>query len=73
MTDVFSSEKRSEVMRAIRAKNTKPELVLRRALHRLGFGFRLHDSTLAGKPDIVLPKVSYIDSSTGLLLARTHL
>ena len=56
MTDVFSSEKRSEVMRAIRAKNTKPELVLRRALHRLGFRFRLHDSTLAGKPDIVLPK-----------------
>jgi DNA mismatch endonuclease (patch repair protein) len=56
MTDVFTSEKRSSVMRAIMAKNTKPEMVLRQALHRHGFRFRLHDSTLAGKPDIVLPK-----------------
>ncbi|WP_424171704.1 very short patch repair endonuclease [Terracidiphilus sp.] len=56
MADVFNPEKRSAVMRAIKAKDTKPEIVLRSALHRLGFRFRVHDSTLAGKPDIVLPK-----------------
>jgi DNA mismatch endonuclease (patch repair protein) len=56
MADVFNTEKRSAVMRAIKAKNTKPEIVLRSALHRLGFRFRIHDPTLPGKPDIVLPK-----------------
>jgi DNA mismatch endonuclease (patch repair protein) len=56
MTDVFPPDKRSSVMRAITAKDTKPEMILRSALHRLGFRFRLHDPTLAGKPDIVLPK-----------------
>lgn len=43
-------------MSSIRGKNTKPELVLRKGLHRLGFRFRLHDRRLPGKPDIVLPK-----------------
>ncbi|WP_234992589.1 very short patch repair endonuclease [Kroppenstedtia eburnea] len=43
-------------MSSIRGKDTKPELVLRRGLHRLGFRFRLHDKRLPGKPDIVLPK-----------------
>jgi DNA mismatch endonuclease (patch repair protein) len=43
-------------MSGIRGKNTKPELVVRQHLHRLGFRFRVHVGTLAGKPDIVLPK-----------------
>jgi len=60
MADVFTAEKRSAVMRAITAKNTKPEVALRSGLHRLGFRFRLHDSRLPGKPDIVLPKYSTI-------------
>lgn len=54
--DVFTSEKRSQVMSRIRGKNTKPELVVRRLLHRLGYRFRLHAEDLPGKPDIVLPK-----------------
>ena len=43
-------------MSGIRGKNTKPELIIRKALHRRGFRFRLYDETLPGKPDIVLPK-----------------
>jgi len=43
-------------MALIRAKNTKPELAVRRALHRLGYRFRLHDPRLPGRPDIVLSR-----------------
>lgn len=43
-------------MRAIRSKNTKPELLVRKGLHAAGFRFRLHGAGLPGKPDIVLPK-----------------
>jgi len=43
-------------MAAIRGKNTKPELTVRRFLHALGFRFRLHSTSLPGRPDIVLPK-----------------
>jgi len=42
-------------MSLIRAKNTAPELAVRRALHRLGYRFRLHTSDLPGKPDITFP------------------
>ena len=55
-TDVFSKEKRSEIMRAVKSENTKPELQLRKALHRLGYRYRLNVKTLPGKPDIVFPK-----------------
>lgn len=43
-------------MSGIRGKNTKPELAVRKALHRLGFRYRLHDRSLPGKPDLVFPK-----------------
>jgi DNA mismatch endonuclease (patch repair protein) len=43
-------------MSAIRSKNTKPELVVRRFLHARGLRFRLHRKDLPGKPDLVLPK-----------------
>lgn len=44
---------RSALMARIRSKNTRPELLVRRMLHRLGFRFRLHAAELPGKPDIV--------------------
>lgn len=50
------SETRSRNMAAIRGKDTKPEIVLRRALHRADFRYRLHVQDLPGRPDIVLPK-----------------
>lgn len=43
-------------MARVRQKNTAPELVVRRVLHRLGYRFRLHRRALPGTPDIVLPK-----------------
>ena len=56
MPDIVSPETRSRMMAGIRGKDTKPELVIRRGLHRLGFRFRLHDRRLPGKPDRVFPK-----------------
>lgn len=47
---------RARIMRAIKSRNTKPELVLRRALHARGFRYRLHVAALPGRPDIVFPK-----------------
>lgn len=53
MTDVFGTEKRSAVMRAVKSKDTTPELKVRRAAHALGLRFRLGRSDLPGKPDLV--------------------
>lgn len=50
----MTPDKRSAVMRAISKKNTRPEILVRRALHRMGLRFRLHVKDLPGTPDIVL-------------------
>jgi DNA mismatch endonuclease (patch repair protein) len=50
------SASRSKNMAAIRSKDTKPEMTVRRALHAAGYRFRLHRKDLPGRPDIVLPK-----------------
>ena len=55
MTDVFSPEKRSDVMRQVKAKGTSPELKVRKLLWALGARYRLHRKDLPGAPDIVLP------------------
>ena len=44
------------MMSGIRGKDTQPELIIRKALFRKGFRYRLHDKKLPGKPDLVLPK-----------------
>lgn len=54
MPDVVDSATRSRMMSGIRGKDTKPEMVVRRGLHALGFRYRLHDRRLPGKPDLVL-------------------
>ena len=56
MADVHSKQTRSYNMSRIRSKNTKPELLVRKFLFSKGFRFKLHDKTLPGKPDLVLPK-----------------
>lgn len=56
MTDIVDKATRSRMMSGIRGKNTKPEILLRKALHAKGFRYRLHVKELPGKPDIVLPK-----------------
>ena len=54
--DVFSREKRSQIMSRVSGKNTKPELLVRSLLHNMGYRFRLHRKDLPGKPDITLAK-----------------
>ena len=56
MVDIVDKETRSRMMSGIRGKNTKPEIIVRKALHAAGYRFRLHCKDLPGKPDIVLPK-----------------
>lgn len=54
--DKYPPDQRSRVMRRVGSKDTKPEMVVRRLLHRAGFRFRLHRKDLPGRPDIVLAK-----------------
>jgi DNA mismatch endonuclease, patch repair protein len=56
MTDVLTIDQRRLNMSRIRGRDTSPEMKIRRGLHGLGFRFRLHEKTLPGKPDLVLPK-----------------
>jgi DNA mismatch endonuclease (patch repair protein) len=54
--DIYSREKRSDIMARVKATDSTPELTVRRILHSLGYRYRLHRKNLLGKPDIVLPK-----------------
>jgi len=56
MADVHDSVTRSFNMSRVRAKDTKPELIVRKFLFSKGFRYRLHDKRFAGRPDLVLPK-----------------
>jgi DNA mismatch endonuclease, patch repair protein len=56
MADTRTKEQRRRIMKSVGTRNTGPELVVRRLLHRLGFRFRLHKRELPGSPDIVLRK-----------------
>ncbi len=56
MSDRVSAEQRSRNMARVRNKNTAPEMIVRKTLHRLGYRFRLHRRDLPGSPDIVLPR-----------------
>lgn len=53
--DVFTREKRSEVMSRVRSRDTKPEMLVRRYLHSKGLRYRLNRKDLPGKPDLVFP------------------
>ena len=55
MIDVVSPESRSRMMSGIRGKDTKPEMIVRKALFAAGYRFRLHRRDLPGVPDVVLP------------------
>ena len=54
MADVLSREQRRYNMSRIRYRDTKPEIIVRSLVHRLGYRYRLHKSDLPGKPDVVL-------------------
>lgn len=56
MVDIVDRQTRARMMSGIRGKNTKPEMVLRRALHARGFRYRLHGNGVPGRPDLILAK-----------------
>lgn len=60
MVDVHTKEQRSFNMSRIRGKDTKPEMVVRSLVHRLGYRFRLHRKDLPGKPDLVFIRLKKI-------------
>lgn len=53
MADTLTTEQRSALMALVRGKNTKPEMIVRRLLHGMGYRYRLHARELPGKPDLV--------------------
>ncbi|MGE3109710.1 MAG: very short patch repair endonuclease [Phycisphaerales bacterium] len=55
MTDRLTEAQRSHNMSRIRSKDTRPEMVVRRLVHAMGFRYRLHARSLPGKPDLVFP------------------
>jgi DNA mismatch endonuclease (patch repair protein) len=55
VADHVDPAKRSEIMRAVGSRDTKPELLVRKMIHRAGFRYRLHSKSLPGTPDIVFP------------------
>ncbi len=65
MADVVSQSKRSDMMSGIQGRNTRPELAIRKALHAKGYRYKLHDKSLPGKPDIVLPKYQAVIQVNG--------
>ena len=54
----MTPDKRSALMSRVRTKNTRPEMVVRQAIHAAGLRFRVHRKDLPGKPDIVLPSLN---------------
>jgi len=65
MTDIVSPATRSRMMAGIKGKDTKPELLVRKALHARGFRYKLHDKNLPGKPDLVFPKYKAVIQING--------
>jgi DNA mismatch endonuclease (patch repair protein) len=55
LIDVLTPEQRKRCMSRIRGKDTKPEMVVRRLVHAMGYRYRLHQKDLPGKPDLVFP------------------
>lgn len=60
MADVHDKKTRSFNMSRIRGKDTKPEMIVRKYLFSKGFRYKLHDKLLAGKPDLVFPKLKTV-------------
>lgn len=54
--DRVSAQKRSAMMRAVRGRDTMPEMIVRRAVHQMGYRYRLHQRSLPGSPDLVFSK-----------------
>jgi DNA mismatch endonuclease (patch repair protein) len=60
MADVHDKKTRSFNMSRIKGKDTKPEMLVRKYLFSNGFRYKLHDKKIAGKPDLVFPKLKTV-------------
>ena len=60
MTDVLTPEQRRKCMSSIRGRDTKPEMIVRKIVHALGYRYRLHRKDLPGTPDLVFPRVKKV-------------
>ena len=65
VTNVFNKKTRTKDMSHIKAKNTNPQLIIRKAIHNRGFRYRLHEADLPGKPEIVLAKYNAVVQING--------
>lgn len=70
--DIKSASERSANMAAIRSKNTKPEIIVRKALTAAGCRYRLNRSDIPGKPDIAMIGRAHRDLCARLFLARAR-
>lgn len=71
MADVLTKEQRHRNMAAIRGRNTKPELLVRKFLFSRGFRYRLNHTRLPGHPDIVLRRyrtVIFVNGCFGMVM-----
>ena len=71
MTDIVDSKRRSELMAAIRTRDTAPEMAVRRIAHRMGLRYRLHRKDLPGPSRLGVPKTPSGRVRPRLLLAST--
>ena len=60
MVDILTKKERSKRMSLIKSKDTKPELILRRELFKLGYRYGLHNKDLPGHPDIIMRKYNLV-------------
>lgn len=70
--DTLTSKERSHIMSLVKAKDTKPEMVVRRLIHAMGYRYRLHDRTLPGCPDLVFKSHRKVIFVSGCFWHRHH-
>lgn len=70
--DTLNPKQRSRLMSLVRSKNTQPELLVRRLIHRMGFRYRLHVRDLPGSPDLVFPTRRKVIFVNGCFWHRHH-
>jgi DNA mismatch endonuclease (patch repair protein) len=72
MADTFTQAERSRIMAAVKSRDTTPEMIVRRLVHRLGYRYRLHVRSLPGTPDLVFPRLRKIINVSGCFWHMHH-